>query len=86
MKTMKKENFQEKNSITTFNEKHSLLFDKLIPVAYKFNKIENDSFHYGFIAQDVEDAFKEIGFKENEFAIFTKLKDDDKEHYGLRYN
>lgn len=75
-----------KNSISTFNEKHSLLFDKLIPVTYKFNKIENDNFHYGFIAQDVEKAFKEVGFNEDEFAIFTNTKTDNEEYYGLRYN
>lgn len=56
-----------KNSITSLTEqdKYSMLFDKLDPKSFKFNK-DDSKVRLGFIAQDIYKAMDESGFSEEE--------------------
>ena len=59
---------------------------KLKPVSYKFK--EGKRKHFGFIAQDVEEAMSEVGLTPMDFAGLCKDKkeDSDEYSYGLRYD
>jgi hypothetical protein len=47
-----------KNSISSFNETHEVLFNELMPVTYKYNEGKSNRVHFGYIAQDVLLAMK----------------------------
>lgn len=69
-----------KEQITALGEKQLALFDKLRPVSYKlksgFDDAENhDRLHYGFIAQEVEQAMAECDISAMEFGGLCKDKE-----------
>lgn len=64
-----------KNNIEPLSQNYSDLFDKLIPVSYKYNNGTSDRLHTGFIAQDVEQAILDSGLSTQEFAGYTKEAD-----------
>lgn len=82
-----------KEQITALGEKQLAFFEKLRPVSYKlksgFDDAENhDRLHYGFIAQEVEQAMAECGITAMEFGglckdkevVFAKLNEDGTEN------
>ena len=69
-----------KEQVTALGEKQLALFEKLRPVSYKlksgFDDAENhDRLHYGFIAQEVEQAMGECGITAMEFGGLCKDKE-----------
>ena len=79
-----------KKDIQSLDEKYIQLFDLLKPVSFKFIDGTSGRTHIGFIAQDVEDAMKQIGLTNLDFAGFCKntITDNDgnkTEIYSLRY-
>ena len=69
-----------KEHITALGEKQLAFFEKLRPVSYKlksgFDDAENhDRLHYGFIAQEVEQAMGECGITAMEFGGLCKDKE-----------
>lgn len=81
-----------KNSIETLSDNYELLFDKLLPVRYKFNDGTSGRFHTGFIAQEVEEAIVSSGLTTEDAALFVRFTTTNaktKEEtitYGLRYD
>ena len=87
-----------KTDITEMGEKQERFFNLLSPVTFKFIDSSYDRYHYGFIAQDVEDAIYKCGLTTKDFAGFCKdIKQDSDGHdmydehgnplytYALRY-
>ena len=69
-----------KEQITALGEKQLAFFEKLRPVSYKlksgFDDAKNhDRLHYGFIAQEVEQAMGECGITAMEFGGLCKDKE-----------
>ena len=69
-----------KEQITALGEKQLAFFEKLRPVSYKlksgFDDAENhDRLHYGFIAQEVEQAMAECDISAMEFGGLCKDKE-----------
>ena len=69
-----------KEQVTALGEKQLAFFEKLRPVSYKlksgFDDAENhDRLHYGFIAQEVEQAMGECGITAMEFGGLCKDKE-----------
>ena len=61
-----------KKNIHKLTDIHKKLFMKLIPVSYLFKDGESGRTHIGFIAQDVEDAMRELNMSPLDFAGFCK--------------
>jgi hypothetical protein len=68
-----------KNTILPLSAKHSVLFDALIPVEYKYNDGTSNRVHTGFIAQDVEKAILSAGLTTQDFAGFIRAIETDEE-------
>jgi hypothetical protein len=68
-----------KNAIIPLSAKHSVLFDALIPVEYKYNDGTSNRVHTGFIAQDVEKAILSAGLTTQDFAGFIRATETDEE-------
>lgn len=78
---------KEKKNITIIDKAKEFIM-KLKPVSYMFNNATSDRHHYGFIAQDVEEAMNELDMTSIDFGGLCKdLKEgsDDEYIYGLRY-
>lgn len=87
---------REKEDIGMMDARYLNLFQKLIPKSFKYVEGTSGRKHIGFISQEVEDAMKECGISDLEFAGFIKSPVyevvDGKETeniidyiYGLRY-
>ena len=82
----------KKNSIQDPPQVYDMLFDGLTPRLYKYNNGTSDRIHFGFIAQEVEQAVLESGLTTKDFAGFvrsTQHNPDTKETEEvcyLRYN
>lgn len=81
-----------KNTINDLDTEMSKeLITRLKPSSFKYNESESDRTHFGLIAQDVEEALKEIGLTTKDFAglvIENEKSEDGKEEnktYALRY-
>ena len=61
-----------KKDIEEIDDKYNQLYDKLIPVTYKFK--DGERIHLGFISQRVEEAMNEVGLTDMDFAGFCKDK------------
>ena len=61
-----------KEQIEPLSEKQMLFFDALKPVQYKLKGGSHDRLHYGFIAQEVEQAMAAAGISDMEFGGFCK--------------
>ena len=62
---------------------------KLNPVRYKMNTEKTEKYHYGLIAQDVEQAMLDLNLSENDFAGLYKTKSETETNqftYGLIYS
>ncbi len=69
-----------KEQITALGEKQLAFFEKLRPVSYKLKSgfddaANHDRLHYGFIAQEVEQAMGECGITAMEFGGLCKDKE-----------
>lgn len=82
-----------KNSFIDLNQYESF-FDKLHPVAFKYNDGASGRYHIGFGAQSVENALTESGLDNTKFGGILRypVKEDSgdyrgySEEYGLIYN
>ena len=73
-----------KNTISAPTEKFSILFDSLTPC--KYNNGTSGRLHFGFIAQEVDDAMSTANIDRNDFAaLCISNQGTDNEHWGLRY-
>lgn len=61
-----------KEQIEPLSEKQMRFFELLKPVQYKLKGSSHDRLHYGFIAQEVEQAMRETGIGSKEFGGFCK--------------
>ncbi|MDD6827996.1 MAG: DUF859 family phage minor structural protein [Oscillospiraceae bacterium] len=77
------------------NLKHNIkdinidVIDKLRPVQYNLTNDESDTTHYGFIAQDVEQALLESGVTSDKMGIVYYDKDEktqERKNYALSYD
>ena len=77
----------KKFNIEEQSEVYSRVFDRLVPVTFKYNNGTSDRTHLGLIAQDVEDAVLAEGLTTQEFApvVYSFDKDGNKVNYGIRY-
>ena len=76
-----------KNSISTFSDAYSVLFDNLLPRTYKYNHGTSSRTHSGFIVQEVVNAVNTAGLTTQDFAAVCAFGDpeDDETEWGLRY-
>lgn len=63
-------------------EKYEDIFTALKPTQFKFNNDEDNKYHLGFIAQDIEKSLLDANLTLNDFGGI--VKDDDK--YSLNYS
>lgn len=61
-----------KSNIKPLTEKHIQFFSLLQPVSFTFKDGKSGRTHIGFISQDVENAMKQIGLTDLDFAGFCK--------------
>ena len=65
----------EKNTINDIDpEMATSIIEALKPSTYKLNNGTSDRTHYGFIAQDVEDAVNSLGIETKDFAAICKWR------------
>lgn len=81
---------KEKHDISALDVKLSKDFImNLNPVRYKMNTEKTEKYHYGLIAQDVEQAMLDLNLSENDFAGLYKTKSETETNqftYGLIYS
>ena len=76
---------RKKHQIKTLNSKFLEIFMNLRPVYFRM-KEGSQKIHIGFIAQEVEKAFRKNGISPDEFAVLDKFQDETgKWYYGLIY-
>ena len=77
----------QKNTIRSLSDSHTMLFDSLKPVSYKFNINSNNRTHIGLIAQDVKDAIENAGLNTQDFGGYCEWTNQDGSiGCGLRYS
>ena len=64
----------KKHDITELDERYSVFFDAVRPVAYKYNDGTSGRYHSGFIANEIETALASAGISTQEFAGFVKAE------------
>lgn len=75
-----------KNSINDFTEKYDLLFNSLNPRLYKYNNGTSNRIHFGFIAQETEEAIKQSDLTQKDVAFIIDMNELNGESYKyLRY-
>ncbi len=72
---------RHKNSIEELPEAYETMLDKLTPVRFKYND-KGDTYHVGFVAQDVDEALTAAGLSREDFGGFVKIGGD----LGLAYD
>lgn len=61
----------KKNTIIPISSIYSQLFDRIQPVAYKYNDGTSDRLHTGFIAQQIKNALDETNINSQNFAGYV---------------
>lgn len=80
-----------KNDVNEIADVYSELFDRLIPVTYKWKAGTSGRTHIGFIAQDIKEATEACGLTTKEFAAYVHFDASEKdgevipETCGIRY-
>lgn len=75
-----------KNSINNFTEDYDLLFNNLTPRLYKYNNGTSNRIHFGFIAQETEEAIKQSNLTQKDVAFIINMDELNGESYKyLRY-
>ena len=59
--------------------------DNLRPIQYELIKDDNNKIHYGFIAQDIEELWSNIGLNPNSFGILGQINKGESQEYVLTY-
>ena len=59
-----------KNNIVSLDERHSVLFDALIPRGFKYNDGNSSRVHYGLIIDELKDAMDAAGISSQECAAY----------------
>lgn len=72
---------RHKNSIEELPEAYEAMLDKLTPVRFKYNG-KGDTYHVGFVAQDVEAALTAAELSREDFGGFVEIGGD----LGLAYD
>lgn len=77
-----------KSEIQKFTAKHEEFFDNLIPRTFKYKDGTSDRTHFGFIAQELEEAITAAGLTTQDVAAFVETKDDkgNPEIKAIRYS
>ena len=63
---------EKKTNIKSISDKYEELFFKLQPRLFKFKDGTSGRIHIGAIAQEVEEALKDVGLSDTEFAGFVR--------------
>jgi hypothetical protein len=80
-----------KDEIKEIDDVYSKLFDKLIPVTYKWKEGTSGRTHIGFVAQNIKEATEACGLTTKEFAAYVHFDASEKngevipETCGIRY-
>jgi hypothetical protein len=80
-----------KDEINEIDDVYGELFDRLIPVTYKWKAGTSGRTHIGFIAQDVKEATEACGLTTQQFAAYVHFDASEKngevipETCGIRY-
>lgn len=69
----------KKNSIQDPSDQYDVVFKNLSPKTFKYNNGTSDRKHFGFIAQEVEQAVIESGLTTQDFAGFIRAKELNEE-------
>lgn len=72
-----------KYNITHLSEEFSFLFDNLVPRQYRLRNNDNKQ-HFGFIAQEVTEAFAKSGLDPKKYGLVNEPSSSD-EYYSLNY-
>lgn len=75
---------RHKNGIEELPEAYEALLDRLTPVRFKYND-RGDTYHVGFVAQDVEDAMAAVGLEKADFGGFVDVSGDGS-NLGIAYD
>lgn len=67
---------RRKTNILAYDDKIESFYDKLKPVSYELIKGHSGRKHYGFIAQEVEDAMNQVGLNYKDMALLQKAPMD----------
>ena len=73
-----------KNSIEALPDAYEALFDRLVPVRFKYNEGTSDRYHVGFIAQDVAAALNGADLTTQDFAGYVDINHTGE--LGLAYD
>lgn len=78
---------RKKNTIQDMDERHTALFDGIRPVTYLYNNGTSGRVHYGFVAQEFEQAVLDAGLTMEDCAVVCcdTAADGTKTNYGIRY-
>ena len=75
-----------KQDIVSIPEVYGDIFDKLLPVTFKYKENTSGRTHLGLIAQDLKDAILSAGLTTTEMAAYCEWKDEkDNIGCGIRY-
>ena len=75
-----------KQDISDFKEEHETLFNLLTPRTFKYIDGTSNRTHFGFIAQELEDAIVESGLTTSDVAAIMAVDtEEDGEKYYIRY-
>ncbi len=69
---------RKKNNILAYDEKIETFYENLKPISYELINGHSGRKHYGFIAQDVEDAMDVAGLDYKDMALLQKAPMDAK--------
>jgi hypothetical protein len=75
---------RHKNTIEALPEAYEQMLDKLTPVRFKYND-RGDTYHVGFVAQEVEEALTAAGLERADFGGFVDVSGDGT-NLGLAYD
>ena len=74
-----------KEDVGLMDRRYLDIIKSLTPTRFKYRNISKDTYHTGFIAQDVLSAMDHVGLKPEELGAFVDIKGDGSE-YALRYD
>jgi hypothetical protein len=76
-----------KTDIESLADKHSVLFDNLVPRSFKYAHGKSGRLHYGLVLDELKDAMDAAGLSEEECAAYCLIDPDDPDGMGgIRYS
>jgi hypothetical protein len=76
---------REKHDVGLLDHRYLDMIKKMTPAKFRYNSIKNDTYHTGFIAQEVLGAMTQAGLKQDDVGAFVDMNGDDSK-YALRYD